>query len=69
MSYLLTGPASRDLDEIIGYISEQSVQTAVMVAQRFQKMFQRIAELPGIGHRRDELNDPNARVITVSGIW
>jgi toxin ParE1/3/4 len=67
MSYLLTGPAARDLDEILDYIAAQSVQNAVTVAHRFQKVFNRIAEVPGIGHTRDELKDPTARVLAVSG--
>jgi len=67
MSYFLTGPASRDIDEILDYITAQSVQTAVIVSQRLEKAFNRIAEAPSIGHRRDELKDPNARVISVSG--
>ena len=67
MSYVLTGPASRDIDDILDYIAAQSVQTAVIVSQRFEKTFKRIAETPGIGHERDELRDPNVRVLGVSG--
>jgi antitoxin ParD1/3/4/toxin ParE1/3/4 len=67
MTYHLTGPATRDIDEILDYIAAQSVQTAVIVSQRFDKAFQRIAETPGIGHRRDELKDQNLRVVSVSG--
>jgi antitoxin ParD1/3/4/toxin ParE1/3/4 len=65
--YKLTGPASKDVDEILDYIAAQSVQNAVLVANRLEKAFARIAEMPGIGHVRDELKDANARVLTVSG--
>jgi antitoxin ParD1/3/4/toxin ParE1/3/4 len=65
--YLLTGPATRDIDEILEYISAQSEQNAHLVAFRFEKAFRRIAEMPGIGHRREELRDKNARVLAVSG--
>jgi toxin ParE1/3/4 len=67
MSYILTGPATRDLDEIIDYIAKQSIQNAITVSQRLQKTFNQLSEFPGIGHRRDELNDDNARVVAVSG--
>ncbi|HRK32185.1 MAG TPA: type II toxin-antitoxin system RelE/ParE family toxin [Tepidisphaeraceae bacterium] len=67
MSYILTGPATKDIEEILDYIAAQSVQTAVLVAGRFEKAFTRIAEMPGIGHTRDELKDPNAKVYSVSG--
>ena len=67
MSYVLTVPASQDIDEILDYIAAQSVQTAVVVARRFEKTFLRISNSPGIGHIRKELNDANVRVISVSG--
>lgn len=56
MSYILTGPAAKDIDDILDYIAAQSVQTAMLVAGRFEKAFNRIAEMPGIGHTRDELS-------------
>ena len=67
MNYVLTGPASRDIDEILDYIAAQSVQTAVLVARRFEKAFNRIGELPSIGHTREELKDADARVLSISG--
>lgn len=64
--YLLTGPAAADLDEILDYISGQSVQSAVL-ATRMEKLFDRIARAPGIGHRSKELRDESLRLIAVSG--
>lgn len=65
--YILTGPATKDIDEILDYIATQSVQAAIMVAKRLEEGFARIAETPGIGHARRELKDRNARVLFVSG--
>jgi plasmid stabilization system protein ParE len=65
--YSLTGPATKDIDEILDYIAAQSVQNAVLVAGRFVAAFERIADTPAIGHKRDELKDRNARVLFVSG--
>ncbi len=65
--YILSGPASRDVDEILAYISEQSSQTAWLVAKRFENAFEQIASMPGIGHVRGELKDDRLRVSGVSG--
>ncbi|HEX4124404.1 MAG TPA: type II toxin-antitoxin system RelE/ParE family toxin [Tepidisphaeraceae bacterium] len=65
--YTLTGPATRDIDEILDYIAAQSVQNATIVAKRFAAAFERISKMPGIGHKRDELKDRNARILFVSG--
>lgn len=65
--YKLTGPAARDIDEILDYIAEQSIQTAVLVTTRFEKAFERLVDLPGLGHSREELKDANALVYFVSG--
>jgi plasmid stabilization system protein ParE len=67
MSYILSRPASEDIDEILDYVAAQSVQNAVLVARHFEKAFARITEMPNIGHPRDELKDDNARVLSVSG--
>jgi toxin ParE1/3/4 len=65
--YILTAPATHDIDEILDYIAAQSVQNAVLVAKRFVAAFERIADAPGIGHQRGEVKDRNARVFFVSG--
>jgi plasmid stabilization system protein ParE len=55
--YTLTGPATKDIDEILDYIATQSAQSAITVAKRFDEAFARIAEALGIGHTRRELKD------------
>jgi plasmid stabilization system protein ParE len=65
--YKLTGPATRDIDEVLDYIAAQSVQTAVLVSTRFEKAFERLVDMPSLGHRREELKDANALVYFVSG--
>ena len=65
--YLLTGPAAADLNEILDYIGGQSGQSAVLVATRMEKLFDRIASAPGIGHRSKELRDESLRLIAASG--
>ena len=65
--YILTGPAAKDIDEILDYIAAQSPQNAIAVAGRCMTAFERISDAPGISHRRDELKDRNARILFVSG--
>lgn len=43
------------------------MQSALLVATRLEKLFDRIARAPGIGHRRKELGDETLRVIEASG--
>jgi plasmid stabilization system protein ParE len=38
-----------------------------LLPRRFEAAFERIAENPGIGHRRKELRDQSVRVLEVSG--
>lgn len=65
--YLITKPATEDIDEILDYIAGQSVQNAVLVARRFEKAFATLAETPTLGKPRAELADAHARVYFVSG--
>lgn len=66
-TYKITVPATKDIEEILDYIAGQSVQTAVLVATRFEKAFAKLAESPNLGHAREELKDDNTRVYFVSG--
>jgi toxin ParE1/3/4 len=65
--YKITGPVARDIDEILDYIAALSPQTAVLVSSRFEKAFDRLVDMPNLGHPREELKDANARVYSVSG--
>ncbi|MDJ1178449.1 type II toxin-antitoxin system RelE/ParE family toxin [Roseofilum sp. BLCC_M91] len=49
-------PASRDLEAILDYISEnQSMDVAEKLMERVNQTCQRLAQFPGLGKRRDEL--------------
>jgi len=54
--FVLSTPASDDLDEILTYVLEQSgPQRAQHVANRLQKDFCKLADSPGLGHKREDL--------------
>ena len=54
--FVLSAPACDDLDEILTYVLEQSgPQRAQHVANRLQRAFCKLADSPGLGHRREEL--------------
>ena len=57
-SYRLTESAQHDFDAILEYIAlESSVARAVEMFGRIRAELRRIAEMPGIGHFREELLD------------
>lgn len=51
--------ALRDLQEIWEFISEDSFTAADRLLEEFYQAFQRLAESPGIGHKRQDLTDRN----------
>ena len=54
--FILSSPATHDLDEILSYVLEHSgEQRAEHVAERFNEAFQKLADNPGLGHRREDL--------------
>jgi plasmid stabilization system protein ParE len=70
MRYQLTASAVRDISEILHQIRtvQQSPQNASLVARRLRQQFRKLAQTPHLGHTRPELNDPNTRAISVSGL-
>jgi toxin ParE1/3/4 len=70
MSYQLTIAARDDIREIVRYIrdTQRSPQNALLVAQRLKAKFRKLVRLPQLGHPREELHDPAARVVFVSGL-
>lgn len=52
----VTSCARRDLLEIWSFIARDSIETADRIAARFQSEFQKLAEFPGVGHQRKELD-------------
>jgi antitoxin ParD1/3/4/toxin ParE1/3/4 len=63
--YLVAPSAQVDVREIVDYVADRSPQNAIKVVQRLYDEFDRIADLPGIGHTREELKDDTLRVTTV----
>lgn len=54
--FLLSAAAARDLDEILTYVLEQDgPQRAQHVADRLHESLQKLADAPGLGHRREDL--------------
>lgn len=60
--YRLSPQARAELDEILTYVEENAGPlTALRLTQRLRSEFQRLADHPGIGHRRIEVGDPAVR--------
>jgi antitoxin ParD1/3/4/toxin ParE1/3/4 len=57
----VTRQARRDLLAIWVYIGNDSIEAADRVVDEIQASFQKIAEMPGIGHTKAEVNDPRYR--------
>ncbi len=54
--FVLSAPASRDLDEILTHVLKRSGERrAVHVAEGFYEALEKIADNPGLGHRREDL--------------
>lgn len=47
--------ALRDLGENWEFVSEDSCDAADRVLEEFYRVFQRLAEMPGISHKREDL--------------
>jgi plasmid stabilization system protein ParE len=70
MKYRLTDAAVQDIREIVDYIRyvQKSPQNARLVAKRLKTQFQKLVEMPKLGHIREELADDQALVIAVTGL-
>lgn len=55
--FVLTPRAEKDLDEIWGYIAQDSVEQADRVLAKLNKTMHQLARHPGIGHVREEWAD------------
>lgn len=59
--YEITPAADDDLAEILSFIAEGSLEAAESFEQRLDDVFSRLADTPGIGHRRDDLTTLDLR--------
>jgi plasmid stabilization system protein ParE len=63
--FVLSAPARSDLREIHDYIATDDPAAARRVLGDLRDAMHRLAELPGLGHVRDDLADETLRVWTV----
>lgn len=63
--FVLTPQARADLVEIWSYIAEDSLEDADRVLDRLHDCFTRLAQMPGMGHHREDLADARHRFWTV----
>jgi len=63
--YRITQPATRDIDDLLTYIAQDSIPNALKVYEKLQRQFESLAQMPGIGHTREELHDDTLRVVSV----
>jgi toxin ParE1/3/4 len=63
--FRISSAATRDLEDIAGFISLNSRRAADRMIDRITGAFRRIAEMPGIGRQREEFS-PGLRSFTVA---
>jgi plasmid stabilization system protein ParE len=65
----LTQEAIGDLQEIWEFISEDSFDAADRVLEDFYAAFSQLAEMPGMGHIREDLTKQNVLFWPFTPIW
>ena len=55
--YQLTREARSQVDEIADFVAEESVDAALRVLDALEDAFRRLAEMPEIGHFREDLTE------------
>jgi plasmid stabilization system protein ParE len=55
--YRLTPRARSDVDRITDFIAEDNVEAALRVHDALEQAFQHLAEMPALGHAREDLTD------------
>lgn len=53
--YRLTPEARANLDDICAFIAQDSIDAARRVLDAFERTFEQLVAMPGIGHRREDL--------------
>jgi plasmid stabilization system protein ParE len=64
-SYILAPEALQDLQELWDYIATENLDTTDRVIDTLFAAFERLAAMPGLGHRREDLTDRLLRFWTV----
>jgi antitoxin ParD1/3/4/toxin ParE1/3/4 len=63
--YLLSGSAKADIVNIISYIRQRNPSAAKRVKAKLRSAMQLLAELPGLGHLREDSADESLRFWSV----
>ena len=63
--YVLVPEARNDLLEILDYIADESVDSALRVHGRFVEIFELLAKNPDVGHYREDLTSRPVRFFPV----
>jgi plasmid stabilization system protein ParE len=63
--FQVSGPARQDLREIHDWIAQDNPAAADRVLSDLRDAIVRLADMPGLGHVRDDLADESLRVWTV----
>ncbi len=64
-SFILTSQAERDLDQILDYLVEDSIEAAGRVWDAIEQAFGRLAKMPHMGHFREDLADKRHKFFQV----
>ncbi len=65
-AFVLTEQAATDVDEIWEYVAENSIDTADRIRVALYGAMQKLADMPGMGHRRLDFADDQHRFWVVS---
>ena len=63
--YNLVKDAEIDIDSILDYIADDSIESALKVQERFLEVFRMIADNPEAGHFREDLTSRPVRFFPV----
>lgn len=63
--YILSRRATVDVQQIWNHIAEDNIDAADRVRNDLRAAMRRLAEMPGMGHRRADVTDPRYRFWTV----
>ena len=63
--YLLSPAAAADIEGIVDFLAEHAPHAAAPVLAGLRDAMRRIAEMPGIGHPREDMADEPLRFLTV----
>jgi toxin ParE1/3/4 len=70
MRRLVAGPGvGHDLDEIWAFVAEESPQSAERLIREIGRAFQRLQEMPDIGHRHPSVRRTDLLCWPVRGTW